>query len=433
MPLRAAPLSSKITSPAAHASHPAARAAAPVRLPLSATRSSAFCGSVALCDSRASRAATASSSVVSVSAMMDGMKSAAKNLGTLKKAIDGNMPVMKPLDKLKTVIVTGASSGLGKSTVRALAEEGGWYIVLACRNVEKAQEVAEELGLSEKSHSVMALELSSLESVRNFHAAFKKTGRQIDCLCCNAAIYLPNQPEPSWTEEGYEMSMGVNHLSHFLLVNLFIPDLAKSKKSPRCIIVGSITGNTNTVGGGAVYPFADLGELQGYEGASAGKDVAMMDGGDFDGAKAYKDSKLANMMTVLELHRRYNASTGITFGSMYPGCIAETALFRQKRGWFRWFFPIFMKYVTGGYVSEEEAGDRLAAVISSPDCSDSGVYWSWNGGAKTVGWYDFAAGNVRGAGGAGGKLFANTPSGAVRDPVKAKKLWEVSEKAVGLA
>jgi len=62
----------------------------------------------------------------------------------------------------------------------------------------------------------------------------------------------------------------------------------------------------------------------------------MLDGKEFNGAKAYKDAKLCNMMTVLELHRRYHVSTGVAFTSMYPGCIAETALFRQKRGWFRW-------------------------------------------------------------------------------------------------
>ena len=74
----------------------------------------------------------------------------------------------------------------------------------------------------------------------------------------------------------------------------------------------------------------------------------MIDGKAFNGAKAYKDSKVCNMMTVNELHKRYHASTGITFSSMYPGCIAETQLFREKRGWFRFIFPLFMKYVTGG-------------------------------------------------------------------------------------
>ena len=87
-------------------------------------------------------------------------------------------------------------------------------------------------------------------------------------------------------------------------------------------------------GGGLVYPQADLGNLQGFE-LGAKKPVAMADGKPFFGAKAYKDAKVCNMMTVSELHRRYHDSTGISFSSMYPGCIAETALFREKRPWFR--------------------------------------------------------------------------------------------------
>lgn len=87
-------------------------------------------------------------------------------------------------------------------------------------------------------------------------------------------------------------------------------------------------------GGGLVYPQADLGTLAGFE-KGAKKPVAMADGKPFFGAKAYKDSKVCNMMTVSELHRRYHESTGIAFSSMYPGCIAETSLFREKRPWFR--------------------------------------------------------------------------------------------------
>lgn len=60
------------------------------------------------------------------------------------------------------------------------------------------------------------------------------------------------------------MSMAVNHLGHFLLVNLLLDDMKKAKGA-RCVIVGSITGNTNTVGGGLVYPKADLGKLQGMQ------------------------------------------------------------------------------------------------------------------------------------------------------------------------
>ena len=137
------------------------------------------------------------------------------------------------------------------------------------------------------------------------------------------------------------------------------------------------------------------------------------------------------MMTVSELHQRYHEDTGIVFSSMYPGCIAETDLFREKRGWFRSVFPWFMKYVTGGYVSMEESGQRLAQVIDDPKCSKSGVYWSWNGGARTVGRWS-PDGKPRGAGGAGGEIFENEQSAAVRDPETAKRVWELSKQAVGL-
>jgi protochlorophyllide reductase len=137
------------------------------------------------------------------------------------------------------------------------------------------------------------------------------------------------------------------------------------------------------------------------------------------------------MMTVSELHRRYHDDTGIVFSSMYPGCIAETALFREKRTWFRKLFPLFMKYVTGGYVGEEEAGERLAQVIDDPKCDKSGVYWSWNGGAKSVGRWN-EDGKPRGAGGSGGEIFENDQSAAVTDKVIAGKMWNLSREAVGL-
>ena len=73
-----------------------------------------------------------------------------------------------------------------------------------------------------------------------------------------------------------------------------------------------------------------------------------------------------------------------------------------------------MKYVTGGYVSQNEAGERLAAVVDDPRCKVSGQYWSWNGGARTVAFKDFAdGGNLKGAGGSGGDLFSNLPSAKV--------------------
>mmetsp|Transcript_17329 Transcript_17329/g.40294 ORF Transcript_17329/g.40294 Transcript_17329/m.40294 type:complete len:423 (-) Transcript_17329:98-1366(-) len=331
----------------------------------------------------------------------------------------------------KLTVITGASSGLGLNTAIALSKTGRHFIVMACRDVEKAKRVASENGMPENSYVVMKLELGSLKSVRDFVFNLKafKSSRPVDNLICNAAVYRPTDPEPAWTDDGFEQSMGINHFGHFLLANLMVNDMSKAKDARMCI-VGSITGNTNTVGGGLVYPRADLGDLSGFE-QGAKKPIAMADGAPFFGAKAYKDAKVCNMMTVSELHRRYHDSTGISFSSMYPGCIAETALFREKRPWFRKAFPWFMKYVTGGYVGEVEAGERLAQVVDDPQCSKSNVYWSWNGGAQQVGRWS-PDGKPRGAGGSGGEIFENTQSDAVQDRDTAIKMWDLSVKAVGL-
>ena len=180
-----------------------------------------------------------------------------------------------------------------------------------------------------------------------------------------------------------------------------------SVNSPRLVIVGSITGNTNTMAGN-VPPKADLGDLSGLASGAT-----MIDGKEFDGAKAYKDSKVCNMLTMRELERRFGGGRSkVQFASLYPGCIAETGLFREHYGVFRTLFPLFQKHVTKGYVSEEEAGKRLAQVVSDPALSKSGVYWSWS--------------NTKGA-------FENQVSEEVADDTKAVKLWEISEKLVGLA
>lgn len=342
------------------------------------------------------------------------------------------------IGKRKLAVVTGASSGLGLYGALELAKSGDYYVVLACRNVERSTKIAKDMGFPENSFTVIKLELGSLESVRNFVFNLKafKGPRALDRLVCNAAVYLPADPVPRFTEDGFEMTMGVNHLGHFLLTQLLLNDIKKSKDG-RVIIVGSITGNQNTIGGGLVYPRANLGDLKGFRNPTGSKYdpeglFEMADGKAFFGAKAYKDSKVCNMMTVQELHRRYHNDTGITFSSLYPGCIAETGLFREKRGWFRTVFPYFMKFVTGGYVAEEEAGQRLFQVVDDPVCSKSGVYWSWNGNAQQVGLYDPFAKEIRGAGGSGGDIFENTYSQSTQDAKTAKDMYDLSMDLVGL-
>jgi len=200
-------------------------------------------------------------------------------------------------------------------------------------------------------------------------------------------------------------------------------------------MVGSVTGNDNTVGGGGVYPIADLHELAGFEGGFTNP-ICSADGYSFNGAKSYKDSKLCLMMMSNFLHSKYHKLTGITFSSIYPGCIAESPLFREKREWFRRYFPVFMKYITGGFVTEHEAGQRLFQVAHDPRCSKSGVYWSWNGGPREdrgLGALE-RGGQISGGGGAGGgwdSIFENDQSDKVNDIEVGCKLFQYSTAITG--
>lgn len=316
-----------------------------------------------------------------------------------------------------TVVITGASSGLGLAAARSLAQSGDWHVVMACRDFSKAELAARKAGMPKGSYTVMHCDLASMESVRQFVDNFRISGLPLDVLVCNAATYLPTAKEPTFTADGFELSTAANHLGHFLLSNLLLEDLKNKKKSkqkatsPRIIIVGSITGNTNTVAGN-VPPKANLGDMRGLATTLNGMESAMIDGGKFDGAKAYKDSKVCNMLTVREFHRRYHDSTGVTFASLYPGCIADTGLFRNHVQLFKTLFPPFQKYITKGYVSQEDAGSRLAQVVSDPKLDQSGVYWSWNNKSES---------------------FENDVSEEVSDGVKGQRLWDLSEKLVGLA
>lgn len=336
----------------------------------------------------------------------------------------------------KLVVITGTSSGLGRKTARALLRTGKYHVVGAVRDMEKMEAIAELDDFDPASFTPMQLELNSFASVHAFCdslAAFKGS-KHVDRLICNAAVYQPSLPYAKWSVDGHEQQMQINYLSHFLLVSKLMPDLAKAP-DPRVVLVGSVTGNDNTVGGGGVYPIADLKQLEGLK-AGAKNPVSMFDGYNFIGAKAYKDSKLCLMMLSNVLHDKYHKQTGIAFSSIYPGCIAESPLFREKRPWFRKYFPIFMKYITGGYVGEEEAGMRLYQVAHDPRCSKSGVYWSWNGGPRE-GRGEAALeqdGQILGGGGAGGgwdSIYENDQSDKVLDPEVSQTLWKYSTLITG--
>lgn len=313
-----------------------------------------------------------------------------------------------------TVIITGASSGVGLQAARALAQRG-WYVVMACRNLEKAKLAADTVGLSQDSYIRLPIDTASLESIRQFVDQFRGLGRPLDALVCNAAIYMPLIKEPLRSPEGYELTVATNHLGHFLLCNLMLEDLKRASVSePRLVILGTVTHNPDELGG-KIPPRPDLGDLKGFaDGFKA--PISMIDGKKFEPVKAYKDSKVCNVLTMRELHQRFHDSTGIIFSSLYPGCVATTALFRNHYPLFQKIFPLFQRYITGGFVSEELAGDRVAEVVADPAYNQSGAYWSWGNRQKKD-----------------GKSFVRRVSPEARDDEKAKLVWDLSTKLVGLA
>lgn len=278
-----------------------------------------------------------------------------------------------------------------------------------------------------------------------------------DCVLGNAAVYYPMLKDPEKfrigfhmagagalasnrmgsealvTEDGYEESVGVIHLAHFLMFNLLMDAVEKhgrnTKTKPRMVIVGSITHNPTELAG-KIPPQANLGDCNGlFRGFKVDDGITMIDGGRFDGPKAYKDAKACNMLTIFEMHRRFHESKNIVFNTMYPGCIAETPLFRNHYPAFQKLFPAFQKYITGGYVGVEEAGERLASVCCDPEYEKSGCYWSWTGGLR--GGNGATQDYNKTEKGLGGK-FENRVSQEVADLKLAKNMWEGSEVALGL-
>jgi NAD(P)-dependent dehydrogenase (short-subunit alcohol dehydrogenase family) len=189
----------------------------------------------------------------------------------------------------KTVVVTGASSGIGIPTTRDLASAGA-RVVLAVRNMAKGEQVARTIG---GGTEVRRLELTSLVSIREFAAAW--TG-DLDILVNNAGIMLV--PEGR-TDDGFELQIGTNHLGHFALTNLLLPHI-----TDRVVTISSPLHARGRI---------DIDDLNWERRA-------------YNASRAYADSKQANVLFTLELQRRLAADgRGVRAVSAHPG-IATTNL-----------------------------------------------------------------------------------------------------------
>ncbi|CAN9507899.1 unnamed protein product [Ophioblennius macclurei] len=281
----------------------------------------------------------------------------------------------------KTVIVTGANSGIGKALAGELLKLHA-RVIMACRDLRSAEEAAREMrseaGQEQGEVVIKHLDLASLASVRRFCEEIQKEESKIDVLINNAGIY---QCPYTKTEDGFEMQLGVNHLGHFLLTHLLL-DLLKTSAPSRIVVVSSKLYKYGHIN------FDDLNSETKY-----------------DKAFCYSQSKLANLLFTLELAKQLQGS-GVTVNALTPG-IVRTRLGRHVQIPFL-AKPLFNLASMVFFKSPLEGAQTPLYLACSPEVE-----------------------------GVSGKCFANCEEEELMakavDEQAAKKLWDMSRRMVGLA
>jgi len=276
----------------------------------------------------------------------------------------------------KTVLITGATSGIGKETAKALALEGAEVIIIG-RNQQKAIQTVEEiktLSSNDKINFIIA-DLSSQNEVRKAAQQFLNSGKPLHILVNNVGLYFPRFAE---SVDGIEMTFALNHLSYFLLTNLLLHRIKESENA-RIINVSSVAHKFFNL------DFNDLECRKNYI-----------------GFVAYCKSKLANILFTRELAKRLK-NTDVTVNALHPGIVATSF---GKMSW--WYNLIINKLCRPFLISPEEGAKTSIYLCTSPDVNNiSGEYF------------------VRCKIGKISKFAKNDDA--------AKKLWEISEKMTRLS
>lgn len=337
---------------------------------------------------------------------------------------------------VRNVIITGANSGVGLAGAKLLVA-AGHHVTLACRTKAKS-DVAAQACLSYAAAADSSLfsdrrpggtavgaecDLSSFASIRGFVESVKKEDGllpTIDSLVLNAGLaHGQGETDVYRTKEGFEETVGVNHLGHFYLFNLLAPTLAKGGGAgggeaaggggPRLVSTASGVHDPKTPGGDVGAP-ATLGSLSGL--SSDGSNFSMVDGGPYDPDKAYKDSKLCNILFMLEASRRYGGK--FTVNAFSPGLIADpNGFFRNQNKAFATVFNRITK-VAGVASTNEFGGSALAYLAVDPAVE-----------GLTGGWYDQAPPGKF-------QLAKHAPSVEAQNVEEQKLLWDLSSKLVGI-
>ena len=276
--------------------------------------------------------------------------------------------------KGKTIVATGATSGIGACAVEALAKQGA-RIVFVARDAGRAEATRAKLeslapGLGHRPHLG---DLSLIADTKRIGAEIAASEPRVDVLVNNAGAMFSNRRV---TAEGLEMTFALNHMSYFVLTRLLV-DRLKAAGSARIVSTSSM------VHAGASLDFDDL----------QGEKL-------FSGWKAYQRSKLANILFTRELARRL-AGTGVIGNCLHPGVVASR-FGDEAGGWLTPGFSLLKRFA----ISPEKAAETIVYLASSDEVSNvSGEYFI--------------------------KRKIVKPSTQARDDAAAAKLWSVSEALAG--
>ena len=246
--------------------------------------------------------------------------------------------------KNKVCVVTGATSGIGWVTVRQLVELGATVVVIG-RNPRKTARVVECINRSRypgRAEGLVA-DLSSQRQVRRVAEEFKARHRRLDVLVNNAGAWFLRR---AVTEDGWEMTLGLNHASYFLLTNLLL-DLLRDAAPSRVVNVASCAHERGRI------DFDDLQSEHHYE--------RMI---------AYAQSKLANVLFTYALTRRLE-HTGVTANALHPGFVATNL--GANDSWIRTKLRNLLKR---SYISPEEGARTSVYLATAPEVANvSGRYF----------------------------------------------------------
>ena len=309
----------------------------------------------------------------------------------------------------QTIIITGATQGLGYYAAQTLAQQT-YTVVMAGRNPAKNEAAATAIRKATNNQNVyaMTLDLASLASVRQFVQDF--TARTdlppLFGLINNAGLQIIGPTE--YTADGIEMTFGVNHLGHFLLTNLLLPHFAKTA---RIVVVSSGThygDDPFAKALGVPPPAYTTAEELAHPKPTSEKPEKV-------GAERYSTSKLCNLLFAYELIRRLEEQgrIGITVNAYDPGLMPGSGLARQYNGLTRWGWNniLPMLRLLPGVGSVETSGPLLAQLAFDPAF------------AHTTGTYFyFHRPNDR-------REKPSSPESY--DLAKARDLWETSERLAG--